>query len=88
MHGKKDLILAGNNSWTRIKFGQFTANNGTLLKGDGAGQFIYVPQWKSGLNIKGNVRSLQLISSGNNNTNQFIFGVNNAPVVTVKNNKQ
>lgn len=83
--GKKDLVLAGNNSWTRIKFGQFTSSNGTLLKGDGKGQFTYVPQWKSGLNIKGNVRSLELISSGKKNGNQLIFGVNNAPVITVKN---
>ena len=83
--GKKDLILAGNNSWTRIKFGQFTSNNGMLLKGDGAGGFSYVPQWKSGLRVKGNVRSLQLISSGRKGGNQFVFGVNNAPVVTVKN---
>ncbi len=83
--GKKDLILAGNNSWTRIKFGHFTSSNGTLLSGNGKGEFTYVPQWKSGLNIRGNVRSLKMFSKGKNSGNQFVFGINNAPVKTVKN---
>lgn len=83
--GKKDLILAGNNSWTRIKFGHFTASNGTLLSGNGKGEFSYVPQWKSGLNIRGNVRSLKMFPAGKNSGNQFVFGINNAPVKTVKN---
>jgi len=83
--GKKDLILAGNNSWTRIKFGHFTSSNGTFLSGNGKGEFSYVPQWKSGLNIRGNVRSLKMFSKGKNSGNQFIFGINNAPVKTVKN---
>lgn len=83
--GKKDLILAGNNSWTRIKFGHFTSSNGTLLSGNGKGEFTYVPQWKSGLNIRGNVRSLKMFPVGKGSGNQFIFGINNAPVKTVKN---
>ena len=83
--GKKDLVLAGNNSWTRIKFGHFTSSNGTLLSGNGKGEFTYVPQWKSGLNIRGNVRSLKMFSKGKNSGNQFVFGINNAPVKTVKN---
>src|SRR5690606_12047641 len=62
--GKKDLVFAGNNAWTRIKFGQFTGSSGTLLSGNGKGQFTYVPQWKSGLNIRGDVRSIQTLGSG------------------------
>lgn len=80
--GKKDLILAGNNSWTRIKFGHFTANHGILLLGDGEGNFKYVPQSQSGLNIRGNVRSLEAISSGTQD--QLIFGINNAAAKTIK----
>ena len=83
--GKKDLLLAGNNSWTRIKFGHFTSSNGTLLSGNAKGEFSYVPQWKSGLNIRGNVRSLQMFPSPNKSGSQFIFGLNNAPVISVKN---
>ena len=82
--GKKDLLLAGNNSWTRIKFGHFTSSKGTLLRGNGTGGFSYVPQWKSGLNIRGDVRSLQTLDSGNKSGTQFIFGINNAGARAVK----
>jgi len=77
--GKKDLLLAGNNSWTRIKFGQFTGNHGMLLTGDGKGNFKYVPQLQSGLNIRGNVRSLESISSGSAK-GQLIFGINDPAI--------
>lgn len=83
--GKKDLVFAGNNSWTRIKFGHFTSSSGTLLKGNGTGKFSYVPQWKSGLKIRGDVRSLQVISPGKNDRKQLILGINNAPVSTIVN---
>lgn len=57
--GKKDILLAGNNTWTRIKFGRYSANHGVLMLGDGKGNFSYVPQSESGLNIRENVRSMQ-----------------------------
>jgi len=74
--GKLDLVLAGNNSWTRIKFGQFKANHGQVYMGDGKGNFTYLPQPQSGLNIREDVRSLQLIRDGDMQV--FIFGINNA----------
>ena len=82
--GKKDLLFAGNNSWTRIKFGQYTASNGTLVSSTGKGNYTYVPQWKSGLNIRGNVRSLVSVGSGNNSGTQFVFGINNAESRIIK----
>jgi hypothetical protein len=82
--GKKDLLFAGNNAWTRIKFGQFTSSNGTLLAGKGKGSFEYVPQWKSGLSISGDVRSVQSFSSGKNGGSQLIFGINNAQARAIK----
>ena len=80
--GKKDLLLAGNNSWTRIKFGRYNANKGVLLLGDGKGGFSYVPQWQSGLHIKGNVRSVATVTS--KNRIKFLFGVNDGPVEAVE----
>jgi hypothetical protein len=64
--GKKDILLAGNNSWTRIKFGRYTANQGVVLLGNGKGDFTYVTQTKSGLSMRGNVRSLKKIKTGKN----------------------
>ena len=58
--GKKDILLTGNNTWTRIKFGRYSANHGVVLLGNGKGDFTYATQTESGLNIRGNVRSLQI----------------------------
>ncbi|MEO5682150.1 MAG: VCBS repeat-containing protein [Chitinophagaceae bacterium] len=82
--GKKDILLAGNNTWTRIKFGRYAANHGILLLGDGKNEFTYAPQFKSGLSLRGNVKSLQPIKVGS--TKKIIAGVNddNAILISVK----
>ncbi|MGC4036034.1 MAG: FG-GAP-like repeat-containing protein [Chitinophagaceae bacterium] len=66
-----DILLTGNNVWTRIKFGRYTANHGILLAGDGHGNFEYVPQTKSGLKIREDVRNSTLLKG-----NKIILGVN------------
>ena len=68
--GKQDLLLCGNINHARLKFGKFDANYGVLLKGDGKGQFNYISQEKSGLNIWGDVRSV--MQTGN----QLLLGIN------------
>ncbi|HEV8083274.1 MAG TPA: VCBS repeat-containing protein [Chitinophagaceae bacterium] len=80
--GKKDILLTGNNTWTRIKFGRYNANHGVLLLGDGKVGFTYAPQAKSGLNIRGNVRCLQLIKTGKSQS--IIAGVNDGNAVMLK----
>lgn len=72
--GKKDLLLAGGNTWTRIKFGRYLANHGVLLLGDGKNNFKYASQSQSGLNIKGDIRNLHTINSSKNK--RIIVGVN------------
>jgi hypothetical protein len=74
--GKKDIILAGNTLFTRIKFSRYDANHGMLFYGDGGGNFTYIPQYKSGLNIKGEVRAMCLID------HTLFFGVNNNKVTS------
>jgi hypothetical protein len=80
--GKKDLLFAGNNSWTRIKFGRYTANHGVLLLGDGKGNFSYIPQFKSGLNIRGDVRNISIVK--NKNKEQIVVGINNSTCLSLK----
>ena len=82
--GKKDILLTGNNTWTRIKYGRYSANHGVLLLGNGKGGFTYVSQPKSGLNIRGNVRSLQLIKTGKSQS--VLAGINdgNTIMLTIK----
>ena len=55
--GNKDLLLLGNHSDNRLKLGSIDAGYGILLKGDGKGDFEYVPQTVSGICIKGDVKS-------------------------------
>jgi enediyne biosynthesis protein E4 len=72
--GKKDLILAGNNTTTRIKYGHYSANHGLVLLGDGKGHFEPISPSKTGLNLKGDVRDLVVIK------NKLIVGFNNQAV--------
>ena len=48
-----DVLLLGNNAYYKLRIGKFDANYGTVLLGDGSGNFTYVPQTKSGLSLKG-----------------------------------
>jgi hypothetical protein len=68
--GHKDLVLAGNIERARLRFGKYDANYGMLLKGDGKGNFSYVPQWQSGLQLRGDVRSILPLRD------KLLFGIN------------
>jgi hypothetical protein len=72
--GKKDLVLAGNNSWTRIRYGRYDANHGMVLLGDGKGGFTFLPPAQSSLKVRGDVRSIEY------SNNYLLFGINNQPV--------
>ena len=54
----QDVIMGGNESKVRTRLGRTDANKGLLLLNDGKGNFTYVPQGKSGLNIDGDVRDM------------------------------
>jgi len=67
--GYQDLVLAGNIEKARLRFGKYDANYGILLRGDGKGNFSYVPQWQSGLQLRGDVRSILPLGD------QLLFGI-------------
>ena len=83
--GKPDLVLTGNNAWTRVKFGRYKANHGVLLLNDGKGNFTYVPQYKSGFNLRDDIRSAETINTAAGQ--QIIFGANDAPLKAYTLNK-
>lgn len=74
--GQTDLLLCGNNSHTKLRLGKLDANYGVLLTGDGKGSFQYVPQAQSGLQLKGDVRSVLLLGQS------VLFGVNQGALVS------
>ncbi|MBD2753837.1 VCBS repeat-containing protein [Spirosoma sp. BT704] len=72
--GKKDLLLCGNTSQVRLRFGRADANYGLLLRNDGRGGFDAIPQSQSGLQLTGDVRSVLPVG------NTLLFGINQQPV--------
>ncbi len=78
--GNEDLLLCGNMNAARLRFGKYDANYGILLKGDGMGNFEYVPQSLSGFKLLGDVRSVVEVN------NRLLFGINNQPLQTYTHN--
>ncbi|MBO9200697.1 MULTISPECIES: VCBS repeat-containing protein [Niastella] len=75
--GKKDLLLLGNHSDNRLKIGCIDASYGCLLTGDGKGNFTYINQTQSGLDIKGDVKAAMELKT--RDTKYILAGVcNNA----------
>lgn len=73
--GKKDLLVGGNITYSTIKIGSCLANYGMLFLGDNLGRFKYVPQFISGLHVKGDLRAIEHIGN-----NTILFGVNNSHI--------
>lgn len=76
--GNSDLLLCGNINSARLRFGKYDANEGLLLRNDGKGNFTSVPQSRSGLRLKGDVRSVIRANDA------FLFGINGGQVRACK----
>ena len=72
--GFPDIILAGNQTHGRVRTGNLDANYGQVFLNDRKGNFTYLPQYQSGLYLRGDVRSLMFIN------NQIIAGINSRKV--------
>ncbi|WP_200979466.1 VCBS repeat-containing protein [Echinicola sp. 20G] len=77
--GELDFILGGNQNYTRLRIGVMDANFGQVFLGNGKGEFSYLPQKKSGLAIKGDIKSIQPMQLANHK--YLFFGINNQGVV-------
>ena len=84
--GNLDLIMGGNFFGSRVKFGRYDANKGSLLLGDGKGHFNFVSNEKSGLNIDGEIRDIISIDQSDNNS-IILFSKNNESIHVLKTNK-
>ncbi|HEY4110107.1 VCBS repeat-containing protein [Puia sp.] len=76
--GNKDLLLCGNITHSRLRFGKYDANYGVLLKGDGKGNFRYIEQPLSGFHLRGDVRSVMDCNG------LLLFGINGEGVRAYK----
>jgi enediyne biosynthesis protein E4 len=69
--GKKDIIIAGNQSYSRIKFGAYGCGKGDVLINKGNMLFERLDPSLSGFEVNGDVRSSVVLGR------KIIFGVNN-----------
>ncbi len=59
--GNLDVILGGNFYRSKPELGIYDGTYGLFLKGDGRGNFEYLPSQQSGLKIKGEIRDFALL---------------------------
>jgi enediyne biosynthesis protein E4 len=71
----KDILLFGNNSYPRLKYGRLDANYGAVFINHGNFSFQFVPNKFSGLQVKGDVKNS--ITFPLNNGIFLLLGVNN-----------
>ena len=76
--GNEDILLAGNQSFIRIRLGLVDANYGKVFLGDGEGGFTYLPQPQSGLNVVGDVRSI--VNPVIKGRSHLLFGINSSEI--------
>ena len=77
--GKKDILIAGNFYPWRVQLGKNDASMGSLLSGDGHGNFNLIPFKNSGLMLNGDVRDMIKILNRNQKLTVF-FTRNNGKV--------
>ena len=74
--GNQDLFLAGNVPFNRVRIGRRETSYGVYLQGDGAGNFTYLPNWKTNLSIEGSVRALETVQTKEGK--KLVVGINDA----------
>ena len=74
--GKLDILLVGNSSTPDVETGRYDAGNGTLLLGEGSGQFNVVPNKESGFWATREARDLAKVKLANGKT-LFLIANNN-----------
>lgn len=78
--GIQDLVLGGNLYHFLPQFERLDASFGDVLINDGKGQFTWVPQKNSGLNVVGEVRDIVSLKSKNDSSLLFLRN-NDYPVM-------
>ena len=73
--GKTDIVTGGNLYGMLPQFGRLDASCGNVLLNEGNMKFFPLPRWKSGLEVKGEVRSIATINNGKEK--YLLFTLNN-----------
>ena len=81
--GKKDILTAGNFFPFRVQQGRCDASTGSLIKGDGKGNFETVSISTTGLLLQGDIRDM--IEVRGKTGSVIIISKNNGAVQVIKN---
>ncbi|AGA80107.1 VCBS repeat-containing protein [Echinicola vietnamensis] len=81
-NGTLDILLGGNQTYSRLSIGVMDANYGQVFLGDGQGNFEFLPQNKSGLAIKGDIKSILPLTLPGGKF--LLFGLNNQGIIAYK----
>jgi len=84
--GKKDIIMGGNFYESKPEAGIYDASYGTVLKGDGSGNFTTLRAQQTGISIRGAVRDVVAIQSGGKQL--LLIAKNNAPLELYQQNSK
>ena len=76
--GDQDILLGGNNSYSRVKTGEIDANYGLLLENLGNLTFEALSPMQTGINMRGDVRSIKYLSTPDRQ--YLLFGVNDSRI--------
>lgn len=74
--GHLDLIMAGNNYGFKPQFSRLDANYGSVLLGDGTGNFDWQDYTSSGIYVRGEVKKIQALKDGAGNE-YLVLAINN-----------
>lgn len=66
--GLSDLIMGGNESYVRVRLGRNHASRGMVFINKGKGDFEFLPNQKSGIILKGDVREMKVLQSPSKTT--------------------
>ncbi|RYY52287.1 MAG: RNA-binding protein, partial [Chitinophagaceae bacterium] len=80
--GKKDLLLAGNFYPFRVQQGRCDASTGSLLRGDGKGNFTPVDRSVTGLTLDGDIRGMVELQSATGK--QIVLSRNNDAMLVIR----
>ena len=95
--GNLDLVGVGNSYSTEISLGRYDASYGTVLAGDGKGNFSHIDVTASGFSVRGDMKALArilnargetmlLVSKNNGNVEAFVGNAPDREVIRLERN--
>lgn len=80
--GIPDIVLGGNSRQTRVRMGKNDASLLQVFSNKGALKFSFLPQYRTGLYVQGDVRALAVFQAGG--AKYLVAAINNKPLTSYR----